>query len=175
MINEIQETGQKDVSTQYATSRTIKYLFAKFHARYGSKWQSQFPEDLWPLVQSEWLAELKEMTADDIKRGLDTWHEFWPPNVFEFKDACKLINTPTLAAHKERVPIAPINTSPEDAKKNVKRIREAIHGAGILETGEYFGKSVIQDPEYLKAQEALTRAMREAVDNINFNNKRINR
>ena len=160
-----QEIGQKDVSTQYATSRTIKYLFAKFHARYGSKWQSQFPDDLWPLVQSEWLDELKGMTPENIKHGLDTWREFWPPNIYEFSEACK--KTVSNAAHKEYIAIAPINTSPEDAKKNITELKSAISKTGI--TDKQFGKSVIKDAEYLKAQEKMTTAMREMVDEINNN------
>ena len=109
-------------------------MFAKFHARYGSKWQSQFPDDLWPLVQSEWLDELKGMTSNDIKRGLDTWREFWPPNIYEFVEACK--KPVSKAAHKEYVSIAPINTSPEEAKSNIKDLRSAINKTGIIVNNE---------------------------------------
>ncbi len=84
-------------------------------------------------MQSEWLDELKNMTADDIKRGLDTWHEPWPPNVFEFSNACKDQSVKAFNPDPSLYKLEPgIMVSEEKAKENIKRFREAIVLTGVV-------------------------------------------
>lgn len=80
---------QTNTSKPCVTSETIKYVFAKLFARYGSKWSSQYPTDLLPAVQKEWLEELQGLEGADLHRGFENWDEDWPPNAIEFRKACQ--------------------------------------------------------------------------------------
>lgn len=83
------KTAQNDSWKTSVTLVDIDKLFAKFAARYGSRWTSQWSDsDLLRIARHEWYATLKNMKLGDIKRGLDQWHEDWPPNVVEFKKTC---------------------------------------------------------------------------------------
>lgn len=42
-----------------------------------------------PVVHEEWLMGLNHFTTDEIANGLNNWHEDWPPNLQQFKRACK--------------------------------------------------------------------------------------
>jgi len=69
------------------------------------------------------------MTADEIKLGLSEWRENWPPNVFEFSEACKPKPVINAAAYKEYKSIAPIVCSEEEAKSNIIKLKKMIKGA----------------------------------------------
>lgn len=122
--------NQSNTSMQCATSETIKFLFVKFHARYGGKWTSQYPPDLLPAMREEWLDALNTMTAEDIKRGLDTWQEDWPPNIVEFKKACT--KKTTRAAHREYKSLQHPVCSKETAQKNIAKLKEILHASGSI-------------------------------------------
>lgn len=62
-------------------------LFAKLQARYLHKWTSAI-EGIEGQVAAEWSEQLAGLTADQIKRGLDSWKEGWPPSAPEFREAC---------------------------------------------------------------------------------------
>lgn len=40
------------------------------------------------LAMDEWAAQLGNLTAEQIRNGLDMWDSKWPPNVYEFRNAC---------------------------------------------------------------------------------------
>ena len=40
------------------------------------------------LAVSEWGRRLAGLSGEEIKRGLDTWTDKWPPNVESFRAAC---------------------------------------------------------------------------------------
>ena len=133
MKTEIQTTkaGQKESGTQYVTSRMIKFLFAKFYARYGSKWAAQYPKEIYLLAQKEWLEMLGKCTPGDIRRGLENWTNDWPPNVMEFAKACKPpAETPALPMYREwKTPRLLPRVDKETAKANLAKLRQILNGA----------------------------------------------
>ena len=120
--------NQESTSTQYVTSETVKFLFGKFLARYGHKWTSQYDVEILPIVHAEWLTELKGFTAEDIRRGLDAWRGHWPPNQYEFADACRPVETaPALPYHKTYSGKAlPAPKNKKLANKAMKEIRKSL-------------------------------------------------
>lgn len=62
-------------------------LFKKFQARYGHKWVSAI-QGIEELAVTEWSEQLAGLTGDQIKHGLDTWTEDWPPCAPEFRKCC---------------------------------------------------------------------------------------
>lgn len=77
----------------------VARLFAKFQARYGNKWTSALPTvELQHLAINEWSEGLAGLTGEEIKHGLNTWKDSWPPTVHEFREACK--HDPASASHK---------------------------------------------------------------------------
>ncbi len=128
MDNEISTNlEQPDLSTTCVTLKAIVRLFAKLYARYGNQWSSQWDnERILKLAHSEWYEELKHYYLEDIKRGLDAYRGDFPPNLMQFSKACK---KPTISlAHQEYVQIEPMKVTPEKAKENIKRLKEAIKG-----------------------------------------------
>jgi len=100
---------------------------------YGNKFNSNYGvED-----DGTWLMALSGLKRSDLSRGLTALlsiDDDWPPSVPKFKQLCLggVIDQLSKAAHKEYVSMSLINTSPEDAKENVRKLREAISGSGIL-------------------------------------------
>jgi len=109
------------------TLKTIVRLFAKLYARYGAQWASQWDnENILKIAHNEWYEMLKHYSMEDIKRGLDIYDGDYPPNLIQFSKACK--KPVTALAHQEYKHIAPITTTKEQAKKNIKRLKDAISG-----------------------------------------------
>ncbi len=128
MNNEISTNQERpDLSTTCVTLRAIVRLFAKLYARYGNQWSSQWDnERILKLAHAEWYEELKHYYLEDIKRGLEVYRGDFPPNLMQFSKACK---KPTISlAHQEYVQIAPMKITPEKAKENIKRLKDAISG-----------------------------------------------
>jgi hypothetical protein len=69
------------------SEKWIAALFKKLQARYGHKWTSAI-EGIERLAVREWSQGLAGCTADQIKHGLDTWNNAWPPSLPEFQQAC---------------------------------------------------------------------------------------
>jgi len=44
--------------------------------------------ELTRLAVSEWSDRLAGLTGDQVKQGLDTWREGWPPSADEFRKVC---------------------------------------------------------------------------------------
>lgn len=65
----------------------VSGIFKKFQARYGHKWVSAL-EWIEEIAVQEWSIGLAGLSNDDIKRGLDSWAENWPPSLPEFRAAC---------------------------------------------------------------------------------------
>jgi len=90
---------------------------------------SQYAEETLPAVQEEWLKQLKDMTVDEIGHGLEKWNEDWPPNIIEFKKACKPAARPALPCHQmyQSLP-APKRTDDDvdNGKQWVQRMREKL-------------------------------------------------
>ena len=68
----------------------ISALFAKLQVRYGHRWVSAYPAGkVQEVALAEWSEGLAGFTGNEIKRGLDTWNNDWPPTLPEFKAACR--------------------------------------------------------------------------------------
>lgn len=65
----------------------VAALFKKLQAKYLHKWVSAI-EGIEEQVVDEWSRGLAGLSGDDIKRGLDSWSEPWPPSLPEFRAAC---------------------------------------------------------------------------------------
>lgn len=65
----------------------VSALFKKMQARYGHKWVSAY-EGILPQAIEEWGEVLGGLTGDQIKHGLESWQEDWPPSATEFKRVC---------------------------------------------------------------------------------------
>lgn len=62
-------------------------MFLKFQARYPHKWSSGI-EGIEETAIKEWSEQLAGLTGEQIKHGLDSWLEDWPPSAPEFKKVC---------------------------------------------------------------------------------------
>lgn len=109
----------------------IAQIFKKFQVRYGHKWSS-FIDGIEELAVQEWSEQLSGLTGDEIKYGLDTWKEDWPPSSVEFVKCCKQQSGAwqhNTAAYKEYVPRDRQLThkcDPEKAESAIKHMRKEI-------------------------------------------------
>ena len=105
------------------TLGTIDRLFLKFSARYGSRWTAQLDDEaLLRMTKHEWYEGLKHLKNADIKRGLDAWDGDFPPNLMEFKKACR--RAPYHKPYSRKALPPPINR--ERGLKAIKQIREIL-------------------------------------------------
>jgi hypothetical protein len=79
-------------STRSSESRSLEKhwtaaIFKRMQARYGHKWTSAI-EGIEETAVREWSEGLGELSADQVKRGLDSWDQAWPPSLPEFRAAC---------------------------------------------------------------------------------------
>lgn len=65
----------------------IAEIFKKFQARYLHKWTSAI-DGLEDYAVKEWSEKLGGITGEQIKRGLESWSEDWPPSADEFRKCC---------------------------------------------------------------------------------------
>ena len=107
---------------QSVTFLTVKYIFGKFLARYGSKWSSQYPAEMLPVVQKEWFKELRSLTIQDINCGLTSWKEVWPPNIVEFKREC--LPAPYYRDYNQKALPAPVDK--EKAREAILKLKEKL-------------------------------------------------
>lgn len=74
---------------QSLTTEDIAKLFAVLQARYGHKWTTAYDDpDIMRIAVREWHRELHGFRPEDIRAGLESWREPWPPSLPEFVDAC---------------------------------------------------------------------------------------
>jgi len=67
----------------------IVNLFSLFHAKYGNRWVSSYPDDdILRLAVKVWTDELSDFPESWVARGVKKWNGDWPPSLPEFKKAC---------------------------------------------------------------------------------------
>lgn len=139
----IGKTGSLTISSSGPTKTTtasptqiprawIAALFAKLAARYGHKWVTSFPPELQKAMMAEWRDGLAGLTADQMRRGLDTWDCDWPPCLPEFRRACLGQHAGDWQhrgpAYKPFPPALPKpRAKPETATNELAKIRHALH------------------------------------------------
>ena len=70
-------------------------------SRYGHLWASAYPtQAVTDAAINEWAELLGGLTGEQIKRGLDSWNSRMPPNVYEFRECCKMESSP---AHRQYI------------------------------------------------------------------------
>ncbi|MEW6647826.1 MAG: hypothetical protein AB1450_11545 [Pseudomonadota bacterium] len=117
-----QKRSGKTSSAPHLETRWVDALFAKLGARYGHKWISAFPSaDAIDLAKAEWGARLAGISGEEIRRGLDTWRNEWPPSVDEFRNACR---PATIASHAPAPKALPETAECRQQRK--ERYREGI-------------------------------------------------
>lgn len=74
---------------------SINKLFITLQARYGNQWANQWDDErLLKFAKHEWYEALKNLTIDDIKRGLKKYQGDFPPNIIQFSKACASTGKP---------------------------------------------------------------------------------
>lgn len=97
-------SGGSTVEIKPLPAKTVLNLFARFHARYGHKWQSQFPdENILKLAAKEWADGLSGITTEQLRDGLNRWDGDWPPSLPEFRRACFNFTFPTCDEEWQRL------------------------------------------------------------------------
>lgn len=67
----------------------IKKLFSVMQARYGHRWTTTYQDDdMMRIAVAEWHRELKGFRPEDIRRGLESVPDDWPPTLPQFAKAC---------------------------------------------------------------------------------------
>ena len=68
----------------------ILALFARLRAIYGKRFLDLYPGDTLDAAMDEWRHGLKNMTGEQVKKGLEYCREQyqWPPSIAEFRNAC---------------------------------------------------------------------------------------
>lgn len=97
---------------------------------YGHRWVSQYGT----APASAWRLGLAELSADEIKRGMDacvTAGDGWPPNLPEFRQMCRDTSATIPACHRPAQPFAALPkpekiTAPGDARAHLAAIRAKI-------------------------------------------------
>ena len=102
-------------------------LFEKFRLRYGDLWTSRIGttrEEI-EAMAAEWARCLSSLNGDDLKRGLDTWCDQYPPNVMQFRKACQPPE-PTPEAHRRYVGLSILGPGRDEGLRRVAELREAL-------------------------------------------------
>lgn len=70
------------------TNDTVK-LFSLFHAKYGHRWTSAYPDaGIIRLAVDVWTKALADFPDEWIVKGTDDWKGDWPPSLPEFQKVC---------------------------------------------------------------------------------------
>ena len=81
--------SQKRQSNENGLSEVwVLALFKKFQAIYLTKWTSAL-EGIEKTAMVEWSQALRGLTGDQIKNGLDSLSEEWPPSAIGFRALCE--------------------------------------------------------------------------------------
>lgn len=104
----------------------ISALFKRFQARYLNKFTSGI-EGIEALAVEEWSKELAGLTGKQIKHGLKSWDQDWPPSAPEFRKACLgddkhwMYKTIEANKHLKRLPVK--KASDEVYRAEIEKLR----------------------------------------------------
>ena len=90
-------------------------LFKKFQGRYLHKWTSAI-EDIEREAMQEWSEVLGGLSGEQIKRGLSSWGNDWPPTAHEFRKACEGVESKPYHKPFEKEQIYIANPGTEKAR-----------------------------------------------------------
>lgn len=73
-------------------SAWIDRIFERLALAYGNKFADMWRDQSLPAVKAMWSRELAQLTADELRVGLESLRgacPTWPPTLFEFYDLCR--------------------------------------------------------------------------------------
>ena len=130
-------------------SKWVAALFVKFQVLYGNKWTSNYPShELRTLAIEEWSRMLGGLSAEEIRRGLDTWKGEWPPTAGEFRSVCEPIRKK--AAHKLFQALPRPEPSREEGLRHIAKMKEMLKKTATDEPKEEKEPPIPADREYFK-------------------------
>ena len=83
----LSESQEKTSNKTDLPTNWVSALFLKFQRRYPHKWASAIDGDEEGTIK-EWANYLAGLTGEQIKHGLESWDEDWPPSAIEFRKCC---------------------------------------------------------------------------------------
>lgn len=108
----------------------IKKLFAVLQARYGHRFASWLDDpEVARIAVAEWHRELKGFRPEDIRRGLESVPDDWPPTLPQFAKAClpdltgTWVDDKVQAEYRRRLPS--YYWEPDSAREAARRKRVA--------------------------------------------------
>jgi len=111
----------------------ITELFKLFQARYLAKWATPI-SGIEERAVKEWSIGLAGLSTAQIKHGVDSWNEEWPPSLPEFKKTCLGITDQDDWRHKvgaykfNDTKCLPIMKAQESiAKEEMQKIRDKLN------------------------------------------------
>lgn len=82
-------SSQRKQSNENGLSEVwVLALFKKLQAIYLTKWTSAL-EGIEETAMVEWSQALRGLTGEQIKKGLDSLSEEWPPSAISFRALCE--------------------------------------------------------------------------------------
>ena len=120
---------EKSPETLRNEKRTVR-LFEVMRLTYLDLWTKRIGTEK-PEIEASmriWTRELRNMTDEDIMRGLDAWESKFPPNVKEFKAACSIQGEIQMQCHKrhQSLSLPKPRPSPDLAVGNIKAMRQIL-------------------------------------------------
>ena len=77
---------------------------------------------------TEWASGLGDLKPEELRRGLDTWQEAWPPSLPEFHAACKGQKGEHNSAAYRFTPALPKpKADPEKARAEIEKMRQCLN------------------------------------------------
>jgi hypothetical protein len=100
-------------------------IFKKFQIRYPRQWSAYLDGIEIDAVLAEWGRVLGDLSGVEIVRGFEQWTGNYPPNVFEFLEACRYPET--VPYHLTHKPDHFEYGDPAIAEFHMKQIREILN------------------------------------------------
>jgi len=102
--------------------------------RYGSLWTKSIGDDKADIeaVMKEWRDVLGNISGDEVKHGLDTWDSEFPPNVYQFRTACKAMRRQ--GAHKVYKTLPKPEPDKESARESLNAMKTLVE-VGSMDAG----------------------------------------
>ena len=160
MAKKIHDLAQNALATSSTTSHEktskkmavpitwISALFKKFQGRYGTKWVACI-EGIEEEAVKEWAEGLYGLTGLQIKKGLDSLDDDWPPSLPAFKKACGKVKKHwghNSGAYVETLSLPKPEIDPEKLEQHREKLRESVEGFRNATKGEE-ADDFVSDPE----------------------------
>lgn len=121
------------------------------------QWPKQFVDGQhYEDAQHEWGKVLVNLSGEDIDRGLNAWDSEYPPNVYEFRNACKPPESQK-ALHKPYCALPKPKGDPAIANKAVKNLAGILKRKSAVMTDTKRIPDPVESADLAAARASLTR------------------